>query len=151
MAKGKTTQASPNSNTEMVSALIEAINLTKPFEKKTISNRKSKTPWHPQDGSPKLKLKRKMFHHANLIDDKRCFNEEIVLLNKIKPGTYGDGVIKVIRRKDRGIDIDYQVKTASQRLKLVNQFGITSFKTLLEFIVTEAAQPKKVENEEVEE
>ena len=137
-------------STELAQALVEAINITKPKEKKTISNRAVNTPWTPKDGSAKIKLKRKMYHHGLKLDEKRLSNEEVDLLNKIKPGTYCDGWVKVYRRKDRGLDIDYPVKTASQRLKLITTYGIASFKGMLENLILQGNQPKKAESEEVE-
>jgi hypothetical protein len=148
----KTTKTSQKTaSSELAQALVEAINITKPEAKRTISTRKKNTPWTPKDGSPKLKLKRKSHLHGILQVESRLSNEEIDLLNKVKPGVYCDGYVKVLRRKDRGIDIDYPVRTASQRLRLINDYGIVSFKTLLEHLVTEGVNPKKVETEEVDE
>jgi len=136
-------------SSELTKAFVEAIELTRPVAKKTIATRKKNTPWTPKDGSPRLKLKRKMYHHDLLIDSERVSNEEIDLLNKIKPGVYCDGWVRVIRRKDRGINIDYSVKT-SHKLKLVTEFNITSFSGLLQRCIEEAKNPQKLEAEEVE-
>lgn len=108
----------------------------------TVANRKKNTPWTPKDGSPKLKFKRKTYVHGLLCDEAIHSNEEIALANKVRPGVYGDGYIKVIRRRDKGIDIDWPVRTAAQRLKLVNTFGIRNFAELLQFCINEAANPK---------
>jgi hypothetical protein len=148
MAKEQTSKSDMMS--ELTKAFVEAIELTRPEAKKTISTRVQNTPWTPKDGSSKLKLKRKMYQHGLLIDALRVTNEEITLLNKLKPGVYMNGWVKVIRRKDRGIDIDYPIKTASQRLRLINEHGVINFRTLLEKIVDEAKNPKKLESEEVE-
>lgn len=134
---------------ELAQALVTAINAAKPVEKKTPFNRVVRTPWTPKDGSPKLKLKRKMYQHSLPINDTRVTNEVIKLLNEIRPGTYLDGYVKVTRRRDRGVDIDYNIKTASQKLRLVNQFGIRDFRELLERIVEEGQNPKKFEQPEV--
>jgi hypothetical protein len=127
---------------ELATALAQAIELTRPPVKKTVITRKKNTPWTPTDGSPRLKMRRKFFHHSLPLGN-RVSNEEIALLNKIRPGTYCDGWVKVVRRKDKGLDIDYPVKTTSQRLKLVNAFGIRNFKELLERIVSEQSNPKQ--------
>lgn len=129
---------------------VEAIKATKPIEKKTAVTRVPRTPWTPKDGSPKLKLKRKMYQHGLLIDPDMETNETIDLLNKLRPGTFMDGWVKVVRRKDKGIDIDYAIKTASQRLKLVNQFGIRNFNELLQRCIDEAANPKQFKTEDDE-
>lgn len=151
MAKKAVVEEKQSATTELAQALVEAINITKPQAKKTISTRAKQTPWTPKDGSPKLKLKRKVYQHGILVDPNKSSNEEIALMNQLKPGSYGDGRIRVIRRKDRGLDIDYSIRTNSQRLKLINDLGVTSFKRLLEILVDEAANPKKIDLDEVDE
>lgn len=126
---------------DLAAALAAAIRMTQPVAKKTVATRVKNTPWTPKDGSPRAKMKRKFYQHGIPIGP-RLFNEEIELLNQIKPGYYCDGVVKVTLRKDRGIDVDYPVKTASQRLRLVNQFGITNFASLLRRIIDEKKNPK---------
>lgn len=127
---------------ELARALVEAINLAKPKEKKNAFNRTVKTPWTPKDGSPKLKLKRAAHQHGMEIDSEKLSNDEIALFNKLRPGRFLDGLVTVTRRRDKGIDITYPVKTAAQRLKLVNQFGIRNLAELLQLCVTEAENPK---------
>jgi len=134
---------SDTSSKDLVAALVQAIQLTKPFEKKTAANRKNGSPWAPKDGSPKLKLKRKMYQHGIFIDPDFHTNEEIELMNRLKVGRFCEGWVKVYRRKDHGIDIDYPAKTASQRLKLFRYAN--SFKSLLERCIEEAANPRPVE------
>jgi len=134
--------ASPTVSIEaLAAALTAAIQAARP-EKKTPFNRKINTPWTPKDGSPKAKLRRKMFHHGMTVDEDILSNDEINLMNEIKPGSYLANHVRVNRRKDRGIDIDYPIKTAAQRLKLVNQFGVRNLKELLELIVAEGKRPK---------
>jgi hypothetical protein len=125
----------------LAEALTRAIQTTQPLQKKTVATRKKRTPWSPKDGSPKQKLRRAMYHHGIPLTT-RISNEEIELLNKVKPGMYLDGFVKVYKRKDQGIDIDYPVKTNSQRLRLSNQYGITSFEGLLKRIVDEGLNPQ---------
>lgn len=84
-----------------------------------------------------------MYQHGIELLPEQLYAEEIDLLNKIKAGSYCQGFVKVIKRKDRSLDIDYPVRTASQRLKLVNDFGIRDFKELLNRIIAEAADPNK--------
>lgn len=124
----------------LADAFVSAIERTRPPEKKTIANRKPVTPWTPKDGSPKLKMRRKFFQHGMPIGE-NVTNEEITLLNQLKPGRYCEGNVIVTLRKDRGIDVDYPVRTVQQRLKLVNQFHITSFVSLLKRLIDEKANP----------
>lgn len=142
-------------NAELVDALKQAINLTKPIEKKTFATRKPKSPWDPQDGTPKLKLKRKMYQHGIPIDPDVNDNATIDALNHLKVGRYLGDWVKVYKRKDQGIDIDYPVKTASQRMKLPGM-GITEqrdpstgkliksgLQIFVERMIEEGKRPKK--------
>lgn len=140
-AKAPASSGVTQEQSALAQAFITAIEATRPPVKKTPGNRKKDTPWMPRDGSPRLKMKRKFYHHGVPIES-RVSNEEIDLLNKIRPGYYCEGVVKVTLRKDRGIDVDYPVKTASQRLRLVNQFGIRNFAELLKRIIDEHKDPK---------
>ena len=144
-----------DSSKELAAALLQAIHAAQPITKKTQFNKPSKTPWMPKDGSPKPRLKRRVYHHGLLLGDptepnNRLLPEEIELFNKLKPGSYCNGFVKVVRRRDKGIDIDYPIRTNSQRLRLVNDFGIRSFQELLQRCVTEAASPKALEIEDDE-
>jgi len=135
---------------ELAAALVQAINASKPKEKKTFATRVPKTPWTPKDGSPKLKLKRKAFQHGLAVDEGKLSNSEITGFNNLRPGRFLNNLVLVTRRRDKGIDITYPVKTAAQRLKLVNQFGVRNLTELLTMCAEEAKNPKK-ELEEVEE
>jgi hypothetical protein len=130
----------------LVAALTMAIQSTKPVEKKNAINRKSGTPWDPTDGSKKIKLKRKVYQHGLEVDPDRETNETIGLMNELKPGVFCDGHVRVVRRRDKGVDIDYPIKTAAQRLKLVNGFGIKDFNDLLRRCIDEANNPKTYVN-----
>jgi hypothetical protein len=151
MAKTKTapeTKPEPSAGvSELAQALITAIEITKPKGKVKPHERKKNTPWTPKNGAPRLKLKRRMYHHGLEIRD-RVSNEEIALLNQIRPGLYLNNWVKVVRRRDKGIDIDYPVKTAGQRLKLVNEFGVRNFTELLQRIVEEGLNPKQFKPED---
>jgi hypothetical protein len=127
-------------NKELADAFVSAIERTRPPTKKTVANRKPNTPWTPKDG-PKLKLKRKMYQHGIIID--KVNNEEIDLLNKIKPGRYCEGIVVVELRKDRGLNIDYPVKTNAQRLRLLNKTGVRNFTELVRRLADEAVNPTK--------
>lgn len=149
MAKTKKTETpaleQPVSTTELVNALVQAIQLTKPVEKRNAINRKPGSPWDPKDGSKKPKLKRKMYQHGILMDAEILSVEEIELCNKLKVGRFFGDWVKVYRRKDHGIDIDYPVKTNAQRIKSAGLFR-GDLAVLLRGCIEEAARPKPVEN-----
>lgn len=136
---------------ELANALVTAINAAKGPEKKTPFNRKVNTPWTPKDGSPKLKLTRKMYQHGLPVNAARVSNEVIKLLNELQPGTYCDGFVKVNKRRDWGINVDYPIKTAAQRLRLVNQFGIRNFAELLQYCINEYRSKKQAATPELDE
>jgi hypothetical protein len=125
---------------QLAQALVTAIEATRPPAKKTPANRKKGSPWH-SDNKPKLR--RVMYQHGIEINWDQISAEEVELLNKVKAGTYCEGFIRVIKRKDRSIDIDYPIKTASQRLRLINDFGLTNLKDICKRLIEEAADPKK--------
>ena len=129
----------------LANALVQAINQTKPAAKLTPNQRKPRTPWTNKDGSPKPKLKRVFYQHGILVDPDMSTNLEVELMNKVRPGIFMDGHVRVTRRRDKGIDISYPVKTAAQRLRLVNQFGIRNFAELLQRCIDEADNPKQYE------
>lgn len=146
MPKSKKTdeQVEPtlDQSNQLVNALVEAIKLTRPEEKKNPFNRPIRSPWAPPDGQKKLKLRRKMYQHGILIDPDLLDNETIDALNRLKVGRFLDGWVKVFKRKDSGIDIDYPVKTANQRMKLAAQYGVHSLKALCDKCIEEAKNPK---------
>ena len=146
MAKSvKTKETNVVGAEQLVNALVEAIQLTKPAEKKNIFTRKVKTPWTPPDGEPRLKFKRKITLHGIPLDEEREDNRTIAELNKVRPGVYLDGFVQVTRRRDKGVDIDYPFRSAQDRMKLASRFGITSLEQLAARLNTEAAKPRKSE------
>jgi len=126
-------------------ATTAAIQAAKPIEKKTIESRKKNTPWTPKDGSPRLKLKRKIFQHSLPVYDKFLKNEDIALCNQLRPGVYGDGWFTVTRRRDKGLNIDYPIKTQAQRVKTATVYRINTFNDLVKLLVDEGNNPKKKE------
>lgn len=137
MSKKETVAITPSTK-ELIDALVQAISITKPVEKKTIANRKPGDPWQPTDGSKKLKLKRKMYEHGILMDPDYLSNDDIDVLNKVKVGRFLNGQLIIAKRKDGGINIDFPHKTASQRLRFLSQFRITSLKDICDLAIKEA-------------
>ena len=132
----------------LAQALITAIEATRPPSKKNEFNRHKGDPWQPKDGSPKLKLKRPIFQHAIEVNPDQLTNESIELANQLKPGRFCDGHVRVVKRRDGALDIDYPIKTAAQRLKLMNSFGIRNFTDLLQRLVDEKANPAKYRSQQ---
>lgn len=125
---------------DLAQALITAIETTRPPSKKTPFTRVKKNPYFPTDGSPRAALKRPVFQHGIELNTDHLYNKDIEGLNKVKPGAYCGGWIRVMKRRDGGLDISYPVRTVAQRLKLSN-FGITDFSKLVERLLDERANP----------
>ena len=126
----------------IAAATTKAITASKPVEKKTILNYKGETPWHGKD-EPKLKLKRRMFQHGMLIDPELVTNDEIMLMNKLRPGRYFDNFVTVERRRDKGINFTWPMKTQDQKIRLAMQYGCVTIPQVLQRCIDEAAAPKK--------
>lgn len=135
----------------LANALVSAIDVAKGPTKKNPFNRKAGTPWTPKNNEPKHKLTRKMYQHSILIDPDMETNETIDLLNEIQPGTYCGGYVKVNKRRDWGIDIDWPMRTVSQRLRLVNQFGIKDFNDALRKCIEEFKTKRRPATPELDE
>ncbi len=132
-------KASSESTKEAIAA---AIAVAKP-DRITVANRKSKTPWDPPAGKVKPALKRKFHQHGMIISAERLTAEQIELINKLRPGNYLDNNVQVIRRRDKGIDLTYKVKSATDKQFLASRYGITSLTQLLSRCVEEGQSPKK--------
>lgn len=145
------------SSIDILKTLVEELRknpVSQGFVKKTAFEKKSRTPWNPT-GGPRPRLKRKIYHHGMLIGDpseptNRLTNEEIELFNQLKPGSYCKGYVTVRRLRNKGIDIDYPIRTNAHKIRLMSEFGITSFAQLLQRCIDEAAKPKPVVNEDDE-
>lgn len=141
---------------ELLSSVIgkgvaDAIQMAKPKEKKNIFTRKKNTPWTPPNGEPKLKLKVPLHQHNIEIKEERLSNKQIELANQLRPGVYGGGHFRVVRRRDRGINIEYPIRSVGQRLQLISKFGLRNFTEILEYLVAEGAKrPKNVEYDETD-
>lgn len=154
-AEAETPAPQADANTILAELIANAISkgvaATRPKEKKNVFNRKKNTPWTPKDGETKLTLKAKLHQHNIEIPVDRLSNKQIELANKLRPGRYGNGHFNVIRRRDRGINIEYPIRSVSQRLQLISKFGIRNFTELLEYLVAEGAKrPKAVEYDEAD-
>ncbi len=125
----------------LAAATTAAIEEARPRQK-TVANRKKNTPWTPKDGSLKPKFKRKFYQHALPVKEKMSSSEEIHLWNKLRPGTYMNGLVVVTKRSDKGLDLDYKIKNSSDRLKIANFVGASGLTPILKRCVEEAATPK---------
>lgn len=123
---------------DLAAALVHAINLTKPKAKKQPGvDYDPKNPWAPKLGEARSKLKRKAFIHGIAQGDQWA-NSTIDLFNQIRPGTYVNGLVKITRRRDKGINLDWAFKSPEQRLRVLMAGGFTHIDQLLQACLTEA-------------
>lgn len=122
---------------DLAAALVQAINLTKPKAKKAPGvDYDPKNPWSPKPGEPRAKMKRKAYIHGIAQGD-QWPNSTIELFNQIRPGTYINGLVKITRRRDKGINLDWAFKSPEQRLRLLMAGGFTSLDQILQACLTE--------------
>lgn len=123
---------------DLANALVQAINLTKPKAKKQPGvDYDPKNPWSPKPGEPRSKLKRKAFFHGMAQGDQWA-NSTIDLFNQLRPGTYINGIVKITRRRDKGINIDWAFKSPEQRMRVLMAGGFTHIDQILQACITEA-------------
>lgn len=137
--KDQTTEPETTVGAEaLAAALVQAINLTKPKAKKQPGvDYDPKNPWQPKPGEARAKLKRKAYLHG-IPQGEEWTNELIELFNKLKPGSYLNGLVKITRRRDKGINIDWPFRTPEQRLRLLMSGGFTSLAQVFQACIHEA-------------
>lgn len=128
---------------DLAAALVMAIEQTRPPQKKNPFNRTKICKTCGKHPNTHVKLVRAWYQHGGIELDPKIFcNETIELLNKVKPGIYCKGIVRVTKRKDRSYDISWPVRTAAQRLRVMNEAGNT-FEAILQRCIDEHADPKK--------
>lgn len=68
--------------------------------------------------SPRSELKRPFYQNGSLINDHVLTNEEIELINQLKPGLYNKKRWEVRKEHDGGIGLYYSNKTLQQRFDI---------------------------------
>jgi len=149
----------------LADAIVTATELTSgrarkvPFGKQQI-----RSPFNPT-GKRNRKLKQRVYQTGIRVNVKTLTDEEIALLNsgKIQPGRYIDRLVTVTVRDDQegepSLLIDYNCKTADQRMNLAAKLGRgggkEGFENMLRLIVKEieenAASAKARRRQEVQE
>lgn len=122
----------------LAKAITEAVAEASPVKQVHISRYKAETPWNPTGNKRRLQMNAKFYQNGSQIRDWHVTDEDIALLNQLKPGRYVDRKVEVIERNensDRSIEIRYSNETIGQRMELKNHFR--NFTELLQSIVTE--------------
>jgi hypothetical protein len=112
---------------------------------------RQRTPWNPTGEPLKVRLKAPaVFMNGARLHPKMLSEEEITLLNALKPGLYNKKKWTVTLRRDKSIDIGYSNKTVKHRLELARE--APSLSDMCRKILTEAeARDKRRKAGEVDE
>ena len=134
---------SPGVTYNDMAALIEAMRAGQPKPKVHAYQRKKICKNCKQEHKNNTNLKRVWFQHGAFELTKLTFcNDVIELMNQVKPGRYVNGLVRVIKRKDRAYDITWPVATIAQRMRVINDAGDT-FAKILQRCIDEANDPKR--------
>ena len=135
------TQANQLGIEELAKALALAIESTRPPQKKTPFNRVK--PWEEK----KAPFKRTWYQHGMEITPRQVSAAAIDLMNKVKPGNYVNGLIRVIKNKDRSYNITWPVATAAQRMRVIQDAGPT-IEAILQRCIDEKNDPRQFKGPE---
>ena len=129
--------------TNDMALLIEAIRAGQPKPKVHAYQRKKVCRGCKHEHKHNTPLKRVWYQHGAFELTKEAFcNDTIELLNKVRPGHYCNGLVRVNKRKDRAYDITWPAATVAQRMRVINEAGAT-FNAILQRCIDEAADPKR--------
>jgi hypothetical protein len=123
----------------LAKAITDAVTEASPVKQVHISKYKAITPWNPTGALRRPAMNAKFLDNGSEIPDWKVTDEDIALLNQLKPGRYLDRKLEVIERNDNGgartVEIRYSNKNVGQRMEMKN-YG-RNFTELLQNIVTE--------------
>lgn len=106
------------------------------FRKIRVHEAKFPTPWNPSGERRTLKLKpASVSQNGGRINPVMLSDEEITLINQLKPGLYNKKKWRVVRRRDKSIDIQYPNASLEARFELKGEAG--NFAGMLKRIVLE--------------
>jgi hypothetical protein len=120
----------------LVEVLVEDARDRKASKQVPLGKAKVKTPWNPSGELRKVKLKHKKFYQNGAeVNTDLMTDDEIALVNQLKPGRYNKRKWEVVKRKDKSLDVRYPNKTLQQRWQLkaeASNFSAIIQKILLE-------------------
>lgn len=106
------------------------------FKKIRVHEAKFPTPWNPSGERRTLKLKpTSVSQNGGRLNPALLSDEEITLINQLKPGLYNKKKWQVIRKRDKSIDIRYPNASLASRFEMQSTAG--SLAGMLRLIVTE--------------
>jgi len=113
---------------------------SQPVKRVPWSKFKTRSPFNPT-GNRKRKLSRRCYQNGYPMDVRKLFDEEIALLNQLRPGKYFSGLVTVYEVTTGGnvdLHIHYLNKSFDQRLALKSEFK--NLREMLRGCVEEASK-----------
>lgn len=130
--------------TALAKAITEAVAEASPVKQVHISRYRAQTPWNPTGELRRRKMEARFLQNGIELRDWHITDEDIDLLNQIKPGRYMDRKVEVVERNENGsrtVEIRYSNQSIGQRMEMKNY--ARNFTELLQNIVTEMKPAKK--------
>lgn len=117
------------------------------FRKLGIHETTFPTPWNPSGERRSLKLKpTALFQNGARVNPAMLSDEEIELINQLKPGLYNKKKWQVVRKRDKSLHLHYPNATLEHRFDL-NIQAQGQFAGMLRLIITEQeAQEQRRKN-----
>jgi hypothetical protein len=111
---------------DLAQAIKLAVEETAPVKQVHVSQYRGKTPWNPtgKKAHERPKLRGEFYQNGQRMFEDRLTEQEIGLLNKIRPGRYVNRKVEVIERQSNGeiaVEIRYSNATPDLRSELKNE------------------------------
>jgi len=87
-----------------------------------------------------VKLKQPFYQNGVMVRVDQLTDEQVELVNQLKPGRFNNRKWEIVRRRDRSIDFRYPNKTIEQRMQNASQ--AKDLTGMLQMILTEAETQK---------
>lgn len=131
---------------ELAVALKEAIQETAPVVQEHISRYRGATPFNPSGAQEheRPQLRGTFLQNGSKMSMPFLSDNEINLLNQLKPGRFIGRKVEVVERVENGevtVEIRYSNGTNEQRLEMKNE--VRNLAELLERCIAEAGKPAK--------
>jgi hypothetical protein len=120
----------------LVEVLVEDARDKKASKQVPVGKAKYRTPWNPTGEIRKVKLKAKKFYQNGAeVNPDMMSDEEVTLVNQLKPGRYNKRKWEVVKRRDKSLDLRYPNRTLQQRWAMQQEGG--GFSGILKKILIE--------------
>jgi hypothetical protein len=136
---------------DLIGSMKDLAESTRKERKISVAEASKATPWNPSGKPRTVKLKPPaVYQNGARLNPVMLSDEEVTLLNQLKPGVFNHKKWVVRKRRDKSLDIQYPNKTIEARMELKGEAGNLS--GMLRKILTEyeAQQERKKRGEFIE-